>query len=510
MNKAIQHLELNQFLKRKKITDDVLKTLSLVLDSMAEGVNVSNDKGIILFTNPAFDAMFGYNQGELIGKHVSDLNTYSPEENAQIYKQISNFMDEQKVWSGEFSNKKRDSTVFYTEARINAMKLRGKRCLISVQSDITERKRMEKALRASETKYRIVSDNTYDWGYWINPDRKLLYISPSCKRITGYDIEEFLADPNLIYSIIHPKDQPFFATHRAEAEKKLFSDEVEFRIIRKDGTLRWIGHVCQPVFDSDRNFLGTRASNRDLTKRKLAEDEVKKMSEELARSNADLKQFAYVASHDLKEPLLSIAGFSKRLEKKYKDNLDEKADEYIDYIIDGVKRMEILIKDLLEYSQVETNGKTLMPTNCSVALEKAIFNLQSAVEKSKAKVTYDPLPTVSADTSQLSQLFQNLIGNAIKFRDRKPPEIHISAKQQGEEWIFSVKDNGIGIAPGNFERIFTIFQRLHTGEEYEGTGMGLAICKKIVERHGGRIWIESEPEEGSTFYFTLPRRELPA
>jgi len=286
MREEFQDIELNQFIKREKLSDEVLKALSLVLESMAEGVNVSNDKGVILYTNPAFDVMFGYHQGALIGKHISDLTTYSAEENAQLYKEINQILDTQKVWSGEFSNKKKDCTVFYTETQISAVELRGKRCLISVQSDITQRKMMETSLQESETKYRIVSENTYDWGYWISPEKKFIYLSPSCKRITGYDTDEFLADPNLIYRIIHPEDQPIFAGHITEAEKQLHSDEIEFRIIRKDGTVRSIGHVCQPVFDRDGNFLGTRASNRDLTKRKFAEEALLK-SEEKYRTVAD-------------------------------------------------------------------------------------------------------------------------------------------------------------------------------------------------------------------------------
>lgn len=238
-----------------------------------------------------------------------------------------------------------------------------------------------------------------------------------------------------------------------------------------------------------------------------AEEELRQLTDELKRSNDDLEQFAYVASHDLQEPLRVVAGFVRLLEKRYKDHLDEKANEFIEYTVDGVKRMQLLIKDLLAYSQVGTKGKTFSLTNCSVALERAIYNLYSAIEESGTKVTYDLLPAVMGDSSQLSRLFQNLIGNAIKFRGGQPLRIHIFAEQKGDEWGFSVKDNGMGIDPKQFDRIFVIFQRLHTREEYEGTGIGLAICKKIIERHGGRIWVESEIGKGATFYFTIPAIE---
>jgi light-regulated signal transduction histidine kinase (bacteriophytochrome) len=241
----------------------------------------------------------------------------------------------------------------------------------------------------------------------------------------------------------------------------------------------------------------------DITERRLREEELKKLSEELARSNTDLRDFAYVASHDLKKPLQSIEGFAKLLGRRYKGKLDAKADEFIEYIGSSVKRMQELIKDLLEYSQIGAKGKKFKPTNCSGVVEKAVGNLQAAIEESNAVVTYDELPTVMVDTPQMISLFQNLIDNAINFRGEEAPRIHISAQRKGDEWVFSIQDNGIGIDPKDSEQIFGMFQRLHGSTEYPGTGIGLAICKKIVGQHGGRIWVESEPRKGSTFFFTL-------
>jgi PAS domain S-box-containing protein len=254
--------------------------------------------------------------------------------------------------------------------------------------------------------------------------------------------------------------------------------------------------------------VGRVWSFRDITKRHRMEESLQRTAEELARSNADLKQFAYAASHDLREPLRSIAGFARLLEKRYKGKLDEKADEFIDFIVDGVNRMDRLIHDLLEYSQVDTKGKDFEPVNCSVALQEAVNNLRAAIEESGAELTHDPLPSVIADPSQISRLFQNLISNAIKFRGNEPLKISISVRRKGDAWIFSVHDNGIGIDPQFFDRIFGIFQRLHKTGEYEGTGLGLTICKKIVERHGGKIWVESESGKGSTFFFTLPAEQI--
>lgn len=232
-----------------------------------------------------------------------------------------------------------------------------------------------------------------------------------------------------------------------------------------------------------------------------------RITDELKRSNADLQQFAYAASHDLMEPLRGVEGFANLLAQRYKGKLDANADDFIEHTVEGVKRMQVLIKDLLEYSQVGTKVKRFKPIDSSLIVGLAVGNLQVAIEENGAVVTYDDLPTVKGDFSQLSRLFQNLIGNAIKFRSEKTPRIHVSAERKGDKWIFSVRDNGIGIDPKNAERIFIIFQRLHGRDEYSGTGIGLALSKKIVERHGGHIWVESETGKGSTFYFTIPVAE---
>ena len=250
-----------------------------------------------------------------------------------------------------------------------------------------------------------------------------------------------------------------------------------------------------------------RVYSNDITPRKRAQEKLARQADELARSNAELQEFAYVASHDLQEPLRVISGFVQLLSDRYTGQMDETADEFIGYVVDGTERMKILINDLLEYSRVGTRGRPLEPVESSSALEHALANLRVAINESDARITHDRLPKVQGDINQISQLFQNLISNGMKFCNDKRPEIHISSVRLGESWVMSVSDNGIGIDPAHNDRIFGMFKRLHGRGEYPGTGIGLAICSKIVERHMGKIWVESEVGNGATFSFTLPVAE---
>jgi light-regulated signal transduction histidine kinase (bacteriophytochrome) len=234
---------------------------------------------------------------------------------------------------------------------------------------------------------------------------------------------------------------------------------------------------------------------------------VERANAELARSNSDLEQFAYVASHDLQEPLRIVASFTELLGRRYKGKLDADADEFIAFVVDGASRMQSMINDLLAYARLGSKARSLEAVDCREVLALAVANLDSAVKESHARIATNPLPTVRANATELLQLFQNLIANALKFRGDRPPVVDVSARLVGTEWIFAVRDNGIGIAPEHVGRIFVIFQRLNPRDRYSGTGIGLAICKKVVERHRGRIWVDSEPGRGSTFSFTIPHTE---
>lgn len=277
---------------------------------------------------------------------------------------------------------------------------------------------------------------------------------------------------------------------RAEEALRRAHDELEIRVRERTSELEWSNGLLQ----------------MEIQERKRTEAALALRSEELARSNAELEQFAYVASHDLQEPLRMVGSFVQLLERRYKDVLDAKGREHISYAVDGARRMQLLIQDLLAFSRVGTQGKEFAPTNFNSVVRSVLHDLRETISESGAKVNCVSLPTLPADDTQMVQLFQNLISNALKFRGEQSPRIQITAEPSEGNWKFAVKDNGIGIDQRHSERIFLLFQRLHSRREYAGTGIGLAICKKIVDRHGGKIWVESEPGKGSTFLFTLPNQ----
>lgn len=370
--------------------------------------------------------------------------------------------------------------------------------------DISARVMVERALIESESRFRLMADHAPVMVWVTEVDGSCSYLNKRWYEFTGQTVEEGLGFGWL--TATHPDDRPQAESIFHDANTRRVPFRIEYRLRRRDGEWRWAIDAAEPRFSEDRKFLGFIGSVIDITDRKIAEDTLLRQSEELARSNADLQQFAYATSHDLQEPLRNVANFAQLLARRYTGTLGPEANEWLRYIEAGAQRMKSLIDALLAYSRV-VNVETapFSAVDTKAALEWALMNLQILVEEAGAFVSYpDDLPTVHGDHVLLVQIFQNLIANAIKYR--KPDEapfVSISAERVGDEWVFSVKDNGIGIATAHHERIFGVFKRLH-GREVPGAGIGLAICRRIAQRHGGRIWVESDPNNGANFKFTIP------
>ncbi|MBI3666922.1 MAG: PAS domain S-box protein [Acidobacteria bacterium] len=364
-----------------------------------------------------------------------------------------------------------------------------------------EKERVEEKLRQSEEIFRRIVETAGEGIWIIDPEDKATFVNHRMAEMLGYTVDEMMGRP--VFDFMDEEGRAFLRSALARRRQGI-AEQYDFRFQRQDGTDLLVIVSATPFFDKDGHYAGALAMITDITDRKHAEQELAAKAEELARSNAELEQFAHIASHDLKEPLRTVASFVQLLARRYQGKLDPNADQYIALVVQGVKRMQEMIQGLLLYSQVGAPRKS-GPVACEAEIGRVLANLQLAIEESGAQVVYDPLPTVVVEPQQLCHLFQNLIGNALKFHGAQPPQVRVSAKEKEKEWLFSVRDNGIGIAPQYSDRIFAIFQRLHQKEEYPGTGIGLAICKKIVEGYGGRIWVESEPGKGSVFYFTLPR-----
>ncbi|MFZ3166678.1 MAG: PAS domain S-box protein, partial [Candidatus Methanoperedens sp.] len=483
-----------------------LSLLASIVDSSDDAIIGKTLDGIIVSWNRGAQKIYGYSADEVRGKSISILVPPDhPDESLQLLERIRKG---QRIEHYETIRMRKDGKKICAFLTISPIKdATGKIIGAStIAWDITDQKRIEIALRESEARFRSITQSATDAIISADSDDNIISWNKGAQTIFGYMEEEALGKSLIMIIPERYRDAHKKGLERVNStgEKRIIGKTVEMVGMRKDGS----------EFPLDLSLstwkIGTRRLYsgilRDVTGRKQTDEKLKQTLAELERSNKDLEQFAYAASHDLQEPLRTVSNFSQLLAKRYKGELDAKADQFIGFIVDGTTRMQEMIDNLLAYSRVSTRAKPFESTDFKTVFDQALANVKIAIEESGALVTHDPLPAVMADASQMVQLFQNLLSNAIKFRKEKP-NITVSAAQRGNEWLFSVKDNGIGIAPEFMEHIFKMFQREHPSAEYPGTGVGLAICKKIVERHGGRIWVESQAGKGSTFYFTIPVRK---
>ncbi len=529
--------------------------LANILEHASQPFAISYPEGQLGLFNMAFEQLTGYTKEEL--RNIDWFTGLTPVKWRKMEKQkLEELESSGKPVRYEKEYIRKDGSQVPIELLVNVnLDNYGKpEYYSSFITDITERKKAEDEIKFEKKRLETILDTNPSAVIIVEAeDSQISYINKRAKEIYGIDITGF----DLTSTISKVKSKridgsiyPIGEGPTGRALKGQIVRNEEMILEQNDGTVIPLLSSAAPIFNLEGNVIAAVVIFDDITKRKLDEDHKQKMLEteqhlteelgatnkelqdtakklktsneeliqarndltelvnKLKTSNRELEQFAHVASHDLQEPLRMVASFTQLLEKRYKNQLDEDADDYIGFIVEGAQRMKSLIDDLLTFSRLNTEPCKYEPILIEVALDDVLFNLKSSIEENNATITYDHLPTVMGDISQIRQLFQNLISNAIKFHGDEPPKIHISAEEFEKEWLFSVSDNGIGINLNHQEQIFSIFKRLHTRIEYEGTGIGLAICKSIVERHGGKIWVVSEENKGSTFYFNMSKSDI--
>jgi PAS domain S-box-containing protein len=463
--------------------------------------------GRLLKVNRAFCDIVGYDEHILLTKSFQSL-THSDDLDADFEHRRQLLRGEKRYYHREKRYYHKRGHIVWVQLSVSLVRDSQDEPLyfVAQAQDITERRHMEAELRQSEERYRLLAENTSDLVSLHGLDGQWLYASPSCQWLLGFRPDE-LKGMN-VFDRVHPNDREPFQRFYQSLVQGANSMSITYRIRKKFDNYIWFETLARPIRSSFGNVISIETSSRDVSKRVKTSEELAHQARELARSNADLEQFAYIASHDLQEPLATMIGYLQLLQRRYGGKLDADADAYITFAVDGATRMQTLINGLLTYSRVGTRGSLFEPTDCNIVLDNVLANLTAAIERSGAVINRTALPTVTVDPTQMTSVFQNLIGNALKFHGDTPLEIAIGAERQDGKWVFSVRDNGIGINHEDAETIFRIFQRSPTTEtDYPGTGIGLAVCKKIIERHGGRIWVESEPQRGATFFFTIPDSE---
>ena len=488
----------------KKAEEDLRKSeekYRSLVTNIPDAIWTADSEGRFRYVSPKFEQLSGYTVQEIRDRGVAlFFESVDAAERPAVMAAFQSIFTE---GSGEIEcqvRRKGGDPVWVNVRAVAVYERNGVRYADGLVTDITARKRAEEALRQNEESFRLLFlENPLPM--WVDErrSRRFLEVNASAVAHYGYTRAEFLA---MRITDIHAEEDLPLLQQALAADRPILEESGAWRHRLKSGRL-----IDVQITSHLMKWNGVDAVlvvAQDITARKHAEEALRKRTVELERSNAELEQFAYVASHDLQEPLRMVAAFTQLLADRYQGRLDQDANDFIGFAVEGATRMRALIDGLLSFARVKSRAGELEPTNSEVVLRHCLTALSASIKEADARVTHDPLPIVLADGLQLGQLFQNLLGNALKFRNSRPPHIHVSAGRSGAEWVFSVSDNGIGIDPNYHEKIFVIFQRLHARQAYPGTGIGLSICKRIIERHGGRIWVESAEDKGATFYFTIP------
>jgi PAS domain S-box-containing protein len=476
----------------------------------AQGMAIVATNGHYLQVNKALCDLLGYSESELLQKRFHDVT--HPEDLAEDERYLPLNL------SGELDNFQREKrfvhkngSVVWALLTVSTVRSQDGKVLHFINQiyDITDRKQTEDMIRASEERYRTIVETVTEGIIVQDATGKIVMANTRAQAMLGFSLEEMinLSSPTPGWRAVREDGSPLpseeFPSRTALRTGVIQRNEI-MGIYKSSGDLMWMLVNASPLYTApSQTPNGVLTSFTDITLIKEVNRMLQERAMQLEQSNRDLQDFAYVASHDLQEPLRMVSSYVQLLEKRYKDKLDDNAKEFIHYAVDGAKRMQQLVNDLLSYSRVASQHKLQKEVSLGLVLERALSNLELRIQETNAKITHDPLPALTVDATQLMQLFQNLVGNALKFCQQQPV-IHLGASKQGDTWRFCVRDNGIGMKPEELERIFKPFQRLHTRDKYEGTGIGLSVCRRIVERHGGRLWVESEEGKGSTFFFTLP------
>ncbi len=504
-------------ISERKQAEQALHQLADIIEASGDAIFATTNSGEITSWNAGAQQLYGYTGAEAVGGSLRML--VAPARAKRDFEVLSRALNGSPLSDLETEQLRKDGTVMPVSLSVSP--IRGSSgALVGasvIARDRTERKRAEEALREVQEAFRTAFEDAPIGMalFSVDPgeDGRLLQVNASLCEITGYSPDELLRKS--LHAVTHPLDQEQELPLAEELlAGKIPNYQLEKRFVRRGGEPVWVVHNASTVHDSSGRLLYGIAQVQDITERKRAEEglgrvaaELERRAIELERSNADLAQFAYVASHDLSEPLRMVSSYVQLLERRYSDQLDQDAHEFIEFAVDGVNRMQRLIEDLLAYSRVGTSEYRLERVDVGALVEDTLRGMRATVADSGAIVTHDSLPEIVGDPGQLRQLFQNLVSNGIKFVEEGPPRVHVSAERDGHEWRFAVGDNGIGIDPHHADRIFAVFKRLHGRDSYPGSGIGLSICKRIVERHNGRIWVEPNEGGGSRFCFTLPVAE---